>query len=62
MKRDWGDQRLKIKSFILSLKSLSTPQIPELFFFRDFCKKLYLLRLTRGTTKIQARIQAGDSG
>jgi hypothetical protein len=40
MKRDWGDQRLKIKSFILSLKSLSIPQIPELFFFRDFFQKL----------------------
>jgi hypothetical protein len=41
MKRDLGDQRLKIKSFILSLKSLSIPQIPELFLFRDFYKKLF---------------------
>jgi hypothetical protein len=49
MKRDLGDQRLKIKSFILSLKSLSIPKIPELFFFRDFCKRLlrpYLFPLT----------------
>jgi len=40
MKSDLGDQRLKIKSLLISLKFLSIPKIPELFFFRDFCKKL----------------------